>query len=460
VVALAQSGWSSGRLFAVTLQDVRYARTGGIELAYTVTGDGPTDVVLVPGLAGHLEYNEETHFYRTLVARLPRLARLIVFDRRGIGLSGGTALGPLEEQLDDIRTVMDAAGSRSAAIIGCFDAGPLAIVFAAASPEHVERLVLWETAARTLVGDDYPIGVPPEDIDLRLELIRQLWGTGQGMLNGTADVADEVSALRSFARLERNVATPSDAAMHFERYWRTDVRDVLPLISAPTFVLHSRRDPLFPDEHAVYMAERIPDAELRLLDGCGNHASLDPAWGEEIADEIEQFLTGSVATTRAASRVLATVLFTDIAGSTERASVLGDDNWKDLLAAHDRVAFQAVGVRGGQVVKSTGDGLLATFDGPGRGIDAALTIVRDAAALGLSVRAGLHTGEIVVRGDDVSGIAVNLASRIQSAAEPGTVLVSNTVVDLVVGSGHDFLPAGRRTFTGIDREWDLYVATR
>ena len=388
------------------------------------------------------------------------LPRLIVFDRRGVGLSGGTALGPLEEQMDDIRTVMDAAGSTSAAVIGCGDAGPLTIVFAATSPERVDRLILWETAARTLAADDYPIGMPPEEIENGLELIRQYWGTGHFTNLFTAGVRDQVSAVQSFARWERNIATPLDAATHMERYNYSDVRDVLPLITAPTLVLNSRTDPFFTAERAAYMAERIPNAELRLFEGCGNHVSMDPAWADEIADEIEQFLTGSAATTRAANRILATVLFTDIAGSTERASALGDAGWRDLLTAHDRLALQVVGACGGRIVKSTGDGLLATFDGPGRGVDAAMTLVRDATALGLSVRAGLHTGEIVVNGDDVSGVAVHLASRIESAAEPGTVLVSSTVVDLVVGSSHDFTPAGRRTFAGIAREWDVFIATR
>ena len=445
---------------SVTLRDVRYARTAGIELAYTVTGDGPMDVVLVPGLLGHLEYNEETPWYRALVTRLPRVARLVVFDRRGVGLSGGAALGPLEDQMDDIRTVMDAAGSSSAAVIGCPDSGPLVILFAATSPERVDRLILWETAARRLVGDDYPIGDPPEEIESGLEWVRQHWGSGWWTRMFTADVADEASAMQSFARWERNIATPSDAATHFERWCYSDVRDVLPLIAAPTLVLQSKTDPGNPVVRAAYMAERIPNAELRLLEGCGNHVSMDPAWADEIVDEIEQFLTGSAVTTRAANRILATVLFTDIAGSTERASALGDASWKDLLTAHDRLALEVVGACGGRIVKSTGDGLLATFDGPGRGVDAAMTLVRDAAALGLSVRAGLHTGEIVVNGDDVSGVAVHLASRIESAAEPGTVLVSSTVVDLVVGSNHDFTPAGRRTFAGIAREWDVFIATR
>ena len=444
----------------VTLRDVRYASTAGIELAYTVTGDGPMDVVLVPGLLGHLEYNEETPWYREMVTRLPRVARLIVFDRRGVGLSGGTALGPLEEQMDDIRTVMDAAGSTSATVIGCGDAGPLAIVFAATSPERVDRLILWETKARTLAADDYPIGAPPEQNESWLELIRQHWGTGQWTRWLTADVGDEASAMQSFARWERNIATPLDAATHMERFTYSDVRDVLPLIAAPTLVLNSRTDPFVPAEHAAYITDRIPNAELRLLEGCGNHASMDPAWSDEIVDEIEQFVTGAAATSRAANRILATVLFTDIAGSTERGSALGDAGWKDLLTAHDRLALQVVGACGGRIVKSTGDGLLATFDGPGRGVDAAMTLVRDATALGLNVRAGLHTGEIVVNGDDVSGVAVHLASRIESAAEPGTVLVSSTVVDLVVGSNHDFTPAGRRTFVGIAREWDVFIATR
>ena len=435
--------------------------TAGIELAYTVTGDGPMDVVLVPGLFGHLEYNEETPWYRAMVTRLPRVARLIVFDRRGVGLSGGTALGPLEEQMDDIRTVMDAAGSTSATVIGCGDAGPLAIVFAATSPERVDRLILWETAARTLAADDYPIGVPPEQIENWAGA--DTTALGYGPLDphvSPPTLATRPSAMQSFARWERNIATPLDAATHMERYNYSDVREVLPLVTAPTLVLHSRTDPFFPAERAAYMAERIPNAELRLLEGCGNHVSMDPAWADEIVDEIEQFLTGSAATTRAANRILATVLFTDIAGSTERASALGDASWKDLLTAHDRLALQVVGACGGRIVKSTGDGLLATFDGPGRGVDAAMTLVRDATALGLSVRAGLHTGEIVVNGDDVSGVAVHLASRIESAAEPGTVLVSSTVVDLVVGSSHDFTPAGRRTFAGIAREWDVFIATR
>ena len=445
---------------SVTLRDVRYARTAGVELAHTRTGAGPTDVVLVPGLLGHLEYNEEMPYYRGMVTRLPRLARLIVFDRRGVGLSGGTALGPLEEQMDDIRAVMDAAGSTSATVIGCGDAGPLAIVFAATSPERVDRLILWETAARMLVADDYPIGSPPEYFENGLELMRQHWGTGHFTNIFTAGVRDQVSAVQSFARWERNIATPLDAARCMERYNYSDVRDVLPLITAPTLVLNQRTDPIQPAERAAYTAERIPNAQLRLLEGCGNHVSMDPAWADEIADEIEQFLTGSAAATRAANRILATVLFTDIAGSTKRASRLGDAGWNDLLTAHDRLALQVVGACGGRIVKSTGDGLLATFDGPGRGVDAAMTLVRDATALGLSVRAGLHTGEIVVNGDDVSGVAVHLASRIESAAEPGTVLVSSTVVDLVVGSSHDFTPAGRRTFAGIAREWDVFIATR
>jgi class 3 adenylate cyclase len=186
---------------------------------------------------------------------------------------------------------------------------------------------------------------------------------------------------------------------------------------------------------------------------------MDPAWGEEIVDEIVGFLTGSTAVVRSSSRVLATVLFTDIVGSTERASALGDAAWKELLVAHDRLAAHVVHARGGRVVKSTGDGLLATFDGPGRGVEAALVLVRDAAALGLTLRAGLHTGEIVLVGDDVGGVAVHIASRIEAAAAPGTVMVSSTVVDLVVGSGHEFEVVGRRSFAGIDREWDIFTAT-
>lgn len=444
----------------MTLQDVHYADAGGVQLAYTVTGVGPIDIVLVPGLAGHLEYNEETPYYRAPVSRLPRVGRLIVFDRRGVGLSGGTALGPLEEQMDDIRTVMDAAGSESAAVIGCADAGPLAILFAATAPGRVDRLILWETAARSLVAEDYPIGDSREHIEAVLESFAQSYGTGVLSHAVTANVSDEAGTLQAYARLERNVATPNDAATHWERFQYSDVRDVLPLITAPTLVLHSRSDPLFPVERAQYMAAHIPKAELRLLDGCGNHLSMDPAWGDEIVDEMEQFLTGSTAKTRTADRILATVLFTDIVASTERASALGDASWKELLAGHDRLAQQVVGARGGRVVKSTGDGLLATFDGPGRAVDAALTLVRAAEALGLTLRAGLHTGEIVLNGTDVSGVAVHLASRIESAADPGAVMVSSTVVDLVVGSGHEFTPAGRRTFAGIDREWDVFVANR
>jgi len=442
----------------VNLDEVHYTRCDGNDLAYVVVGEGPPDFVLVPGMLGHLEFHDEMPFYREFGARLPRLGRFITFDRRGSGLSGGMPLGPVEERMDDIRAVMDATGSASATLVTGGDAGPLALLYAASSPERVDRLVLYDTAARVLRDDDFPHGAEPDFVERFIGLIRSSWGTGLPSLAATAGITDRATATRMFARWERNIATPSVAAELVVRYTQADVRDALPLVSAPTLVLQAPDDPSCSVEMGAYLAEHIPMATLQRVRGCGRHQSLDPAWAHEMVDLTESWLTGAAPATQRADRLLATVLFTDIADSTEQASAAGDAAWRRMLAEHDALARTTVESRSGRVVKTTGDGVLATFDGPGRALDAALALVRSAAGLGLTIRAGLHTGEVEVRGDDVGGLAVHLAARIEADADPGSVHVSSTVADLVIGSDHRLTSLGHRRFKGMDREWEVFVA--
>ena len=436
--------------------DVRYADCDGVEIAYATYGDGPIDVVIFPGLAAHLELNEEIPYFRSLIDRFAGPARLIVFDKRGSGLSDRSRLGTPEERMDDLRAVLDAVGSDRAAVVAAADAGPLAMLFAATYPARTLSLVLHATTAVALYDDELDVDIPLEGSthEQNVAYLAESWGTG-GMLSEVfgGHPEDELTR-RTLARWERNIATPKMAAELIRHFGTMDMRPVLPLIACPTLVLHNVGDPIFPIGHARKLAAQIAGAVLVELP-FDRHVG----WGdaaEIAADRIVDFVLGAEASDTG-TRALATVLFTDVVSSTERASDVGDDRWRHLLDRLERRAREVVHVNGGRLVKTTGDGVLAVFDGPGRAVAAGRGLRDAAVALGLGLRIGVHTGEVELRGDDVGGIAVHLAARIQSAAEAGEILVSRTVVDLTVGSSVRFEGRGEVALKGFDRPWELHA---
>ena len=436
--------------------DVRYADCGGVEIAYTTYGDGPIDVVIFPGLAAHLELNEEIPYFRSLIDRFAGPARLIVFDKRGSGLSDRSRLGTPEERMDDLRAVLDAVGSERAAVVAAGDAGPLAILFAASHPDRTSSLVLHGTTAVALYDDELDVEIPLEGSphEQSVAYIAASWGTG-GMLHDVfGGHPDDALTWRTLARWERNIATPRMAAELVRHFGTMDMRPVLPLIACPTLVLHNVGDPIFPIGHARRLASQIDGAVLVELP-YAHHVG----WGEaaDIAtDRIVDFVLGAEARDHG-NRVLATVLFTDVVSSTERARDAGDDRWRHVLDRLERRAEEVVHVNGGRLVKTTGDGVLAVFDGPGRAVAAGRQLRDAAVAFGLGLRTGVHTGEVELRGTDVGGLAVHLAARIQSAAEAGEILVSRTVVDLTVGSSVRFERRGEVELKGFETPWELHA---
>lgn len=433
--------------------ETRYAKSGGLDIAYQVVGDGPLDIVFVQGFVSHLDLAWETRTFGDPFRRLASLGRLIVFDKRGVGLSDRTTRVPtLEERMDDLRAVLDAAGSTRAAIIGISEGGPMALLFAASYPERVSALVLWATFARIAAAPDYPEGTPPEAFEHTFRFIERAWGTGHGIrVISVQDAPREPSMLALMARFERSAATPSGAIACLRFAAEVDVRHILPTISVPTLVVHRTGDPLIPVVHGRYLAEHIPGA--RFLEVPGDfHLS---AIGQDgpVLDGIEEFLTGD-RVDRPIERVLKTVLFTDIVDSTARAAALGDRRWRELLDAHDALLRREIERSRGALVNTTGDGVLAAFDGPARAIRCAQAIVAQARGLGLELRAGVHTGECELRGTDLAGIAVHIGARVAALAGPGEVLATRTVADLVVGSGLTFADRGTHAFKGAG-EWHV-----
>jgi pimeloyl-ACP methyl ester carboxylesterase len=438
------------------IPETRWATSGDLSIAYQVVGQGPPDVVFVQGFVSHVELAWEMPTFGPVYARLASFARLVVFDKRGVGLSDRTPRLPtLEERMDDVRAVMDAAGVERAALIGISEGGPMALLFAATYPERTSALVLWATFARTSRGPDYPGGWAPEDIEQRgYEVIRSHWGTGQALrrISFQDAPADDPAVLQLLARYERYSATPRVAVETLRFGAETDVRHVLGAVSAPTLVVHRTGDPLIPVGDGRYLAEHIRGARLVELPGAF-HLSAAHQDGP-VLDAIEDFLTGTRAHA-AVDRVLKTIVFTDIVASTARAAEVGDRRWRALLDAHEAAIRRELARARGVAVKTTGDGVLAAFDGPARAIRCAQAITAQARALGLAVRAGVHTGECELRGDDLAGIAVHIGARVADAAAPGEVLVTGTVRDLVAGSGIAFDDRGMHALRGVPGEWPL-----
>lgn len=433
---------------------IRYARSGDLHIAYWEYGDGPVDLLWVPTWIWESEFVWEEPYAVKMFERLGSFARVITFDRRGAGLSDPVPGAPtLEEQMDDVVAVMDAVGSEQAAVLAMLEACAMASLFAATHPERTRALVLYEGMARMTAAPGYEWPPRREDREAMADAVGANWGNGDLVLDLAYDPYDR---LRGWAgRLERLAASPATAVAFHRMQNDIDVRPVLPSIQAPTLVIHRTDDRHIDIRHSRYFAEHIPDA--RLLELPGSHTLPFGPGQEDLVDEIEEFLTGA---RRKADpeRVLATVMFGDIVDSTRRASELGDRRWRDLLEAFgSRVDAQLQEFRG-RAVKNLGDGVLATFDGPARAISCAHAM-RDVALreFDLEVRASLHTGEIEVIGDDVGGIAVHIAARIIAAAEPGELLVSNTVKDLVVGSGIEFEDRGEQELRGVPGSWRLWA---
>lgn len=443
------------------LPTARYADSGGLSIAYATYGEGPFDVVFVPGFVSHVEMGWELG-YGSIRRRIGEFARLIFFDKRGTGMSDRAAgIATLEERMDDVRAVMDAAGSERAALVGLSEGGPLSLVFAATYPERVSSLVLWGTSACFREAEGYPVEIPEFWKDMP-DLMADSWGSGEviSMLvrrHPELSPARKADLLAETARFERNWATPTAVRQLMRMNVELDCRGVLPSISAPTLVLHRKDDPAVPVAHGRWLADHIPGARFQELPGDFHFGGL-PGDDDDLLDHVEEFLTGTRSTTTLPDRVLKTVLFTDIVGSTEQVSRLGDHQWRRVLDNADQLVHREVAQSGGQLVKSTGDGHLATFDGPARAVRCASSVQRAVERLGVELRAGLHTGEVELRGDDVGGIAVHIGARVAALAGPGEVLCSRTVVDLVAGSGLEFEERGPHSLRGVSGEWQLFAA--
>lgn len=433
-----------------------YAKCGDLNIAYQVTGEGPIDLVYVPGWVSNLDYAWEYPPYAQVFERLGSFARLIRFDKRGTGLSDREAGFPtLEQRMEDVRAVMDAVGSERAALLGTSEGGNMSLLFAATYPERTTALVLYGCFAKGLWSDDYPWAATREELDAELASIARDWGGPFDLQNGAPSLADDVRAKEWLAAYLRHSAGPKAAISIWGWNAEIDVRDILPAVHVPTLVLHRQGDRWQKVEEGRYLAAHIEGAKYVELPG-EDHV----IWGSgqtELLDEIEAFLTG-VRPSQASERVLLTVLFTDIVGSTALASELGDRRWKELLQRHDDEVRLELRRYEGTEVKTTGDGFLAAFDGPTKAIQCAAAIRERMAGLDLEIRAGVHTGECEKRGADLSGIAVHLASRLLDQAQPGEVLASRTVKDLVVGSGVAFEERGEVALKDVPGTWEIFSA--
>ena len=433
----------------------QYARSGDLNIAYQVVGDGPFDVLWIPGFVSNVELVWEEPTAARLLERLASFSRLILFDKRGTGLSDRLdprQLPTLEERIDDARAVLDAAGSTSAALVSHSEGGNMSILYAATHPERTRALVTCGVFAKRSWSPDYPWAPKPDDREREIEELERTWGESADVDHYAPSAAGDEAFRERLATYFRRSASPGAAAALLRMNTQIDVRAVLPTISVPTLVLHRTGDRDAHVEEGRWIASQIPGARFVELPG-EDHLP----WAGDmdgLVDEIEEFLTG-VRPVRDPERVLTTLLFTDIVGSTERAGELGDRRWRELLDEHHAIVRTNLDRFRGREVDTAGDGFFATFDGPGRAIRAAWSIREELKPLELEIRAGVHTGECEVAGDAVRGIAVHAAARVAARADAGQVLASSTVHDLVAGSGIRFRDAGRAELKGVG-EWQLY----
>ena len=440
-----------------TLPNTHYARSGDVHIAYQVVGNGPRDIVFVFGFMSHLDLMWENPRWAHVFGRLSSFARLILFDKRGTGLSDRIGAMPtLEERMDDVRAVMDAVASKQAGLIGFSEGGPLSILFAATYPQRTSALVLYGSYARRQWAPDCPWGRTAEQLDEMLELIAEKWGQGDNLARYFAPNRVNADLKQLLGRFERAAASPGAAMSLVRMNAAIDVRHLLPSITVPTLVLHRVGDPMIVVEHGRDLSARINGA--RYVELAGADHLIQEGDSDAILDEIEIFLTG-VRRGPEPDRVLATVLFTDIVDATKRLAEIGDHAWKEVLALHHSVVRKQLDRYRGREIDSAGDGFLAAFDGPARAVRCAQAISDGVTPLGISVRAGVHTGECEIMGEKLGGIAVHIGSRIASLATAGEVLVSSTVKDLVAGAGIRFEPRGSHILKGIPGEWTLLAAS-
>jgi class 3 adenylate cyclase/alpha-beta hydrolase superfamily lysophospholipase len=434
-----------------------YAKSGDVHLAYQAIGEGKRDIVLVLDWASHLEAVWEQPFVQEFITSLNRYARVLWFDMRGVGLSDRVvedAVAP-EDWMEDVRAVMDSAGSKEATLVAHGHGTQMALMSAATHPDRVASLVLINGFARFSRANDYPGGIPPAAADTLLEGIVQTWGTGVTAAYLGPSVASDPGVQEWYGRVERFAATPGTALAKMRAILSLDVRRVLPLVRAPTLVVQNRDDVFVRAAHGRYLAEHLPNARLLERDSADHWPLPDP----DLLGAIEEFVTGSRRQELETERFLTTVLFVDVAGSTERVSAIGDHRWRELLDSFDETVKRTLLTHRGELVNRAGDGVLATFDGPARAIRCAGDIRDTVRRAGLEVRCGLHTGEVTRRNEDVAGIAVHIGARVSAAALPGEVLVTRTVRDLVAGSGIAFDDRGEYSLKGVPESWALYAAS-
>ncbi len=439
----------------ISVPETRFARAGELSIAYQIVGVGPVDVILIPQWLSNIEQYWEHPAAAHFLRRIASFARLIIFDKRGTGLSDSVPhTQTLEERMDDVLAVMDDAGSTQAVLLGPSEGGAMAALFAATHPERVRSLILYGACARWLQAPDYPEGRPRAVAELYAERWIDGWGSGASLGVLAPSLAHDERFRRWWGRFERHSVRPGMVRRIIATINDTDVRAVLGAIRVPTLILHRRGDRLIDVANGRYLAGQIPGARYVELAGEDHVYFVGDA--DAILDELEEFVTGA----RGASdpeRVLATVLFTDIVRSTEHASRLGDRRWHELLADHDRLVSADIADYRGRTIRTTGDGVFATFDGPARAIRCALAVIETTRRLDLDVRAGLHTGECELAGEDLAGVTVHIGARIADRAEPSQVLVSGTVRDLVVGSNIAFRYLGEEPLAGVPGAWRLFT---
>lgn len=431
----------------------RYAQSGDVSIAYQTMGEGPIDLIIVPGMVSHVEFMHEGPGYTASLRRLSKFARVVTFDKRGQGLSDRVSDAPsLEQRMDDVRAIMDDIGSQRAALLGISEGSAMSILFAATYPERVSQLILYSAFARS----------PAAELENYEELVSERaknWGSGKLIHLLNPSQSNNPEAVSRFAKFERLSASPGAIKSFTLLNASIDVRLILSAVRVPTLVLHRRTDTLVPVEIGRDLAAQIPGAKYIEYPE-GDHIMTASDDVETLLGDIEEFTTGHRDNVSAdIERVLATVLFTDIVDSTHSAASMGDRKWRQLLDSHDQLAQQVIEKHRGTLIKSTGDGILATFDGPGRAVRCALAFEIVSKQIGMPMRAGLHTGEIEIRGRDIGGVAVHAAARVMAQSNAGEVLVSRVVTDLVAGAGLKFSDRGSHKLKGLPGRWDLFAAS-
>jgi class 3 adenylate cyclase len=441
----------------VDIPKTRYARNGPVSIAYQTVGDGPLDVVLMAPAVSHLEIRWEYPPFAHVFQRLAGFSRLVMYDKRGCGLSDRTVETPtVDEDVADVLCVMDAVGVDRACLFGIGDGAAAALALAARHPDRVDRVAAYEGYARPLVADDIPFGDDPTAVDELADVIEETWGNESNLMVMAPSRADDRELARWWSRSNRAALSPAGAAAWVRRIATIDIRDLLANVRAPVLVTNRPQERTTDPRHSLYLADHLPDA--RHVEFPGEDYLMWVGDTDAILDEIEEFFTGT-RPTHSPTRALATVMFTDIVDSTGRAAEIGDTAWRELLARHDDLTRRHVDDHGGRVIKSTGDGALATFDAPATAIAAAQALAADLREAGIELRVGIHMGEVEILGDDVAGLAVHLAARISALAQPDEIVVSRTVRDLMLGSTIGFEDRGTHQLKGVPGDWEILSVT-